>query len=78
MRSSPSSVFAGLLTSWTRLGDALLRSHRDRSLESESVHVFADYDGNHTGDFALSLHKKLREDLQPPSDCVIHSMCHTF
>ena len=57
----------------------------NRSLESKSEYVFA----NHRGEPYLvtsldHLHKKLREDeklrerLQLPKDCVIHSLRHTF
>jgi integrase len=50
-----------------------------RSLESKSEYVFA----NHRGEPYLvtsldHLHKKIREDLQLPTDCVIHSLRHTF
>ncbi|MGH9932242.1 MAG: tyrosine-type recombinase/integrase [Pyrinomonadaceae bacterium] len=31
-----------------------------------------------SSDFPYHLHKKLREDLPLPKDCVIHSLRHTF
>src|SRR5437016_3703514 len=51
----------------------------NRSLESKSEYVF----GNQRGEPYLvtsldHLHKKLRDDLQLPKDCVIHSLRHTF
>ena len=51
----------------------------NRSLESKSEYVFA----NSAGDPYLvtsldHIHKRLRDDLQLPNDCVIHSLRHTF
>lgn len=51
----------------------------NRSLESKSEYVFANYAGKPFLVTSLDhLHKKLRGDLQLPKDCVIHSFRHTF
>jgi integrase len=51
----------------------------NRSLESKSEYVFANQAGNpHLVTSLDHLHKKLRDDLQLPNDCVIHSLRHTF
>jgi integrase len=51
----------------------------NRSLESKSEYVFANQRGDRYLVTSLDhLHKKLREDLQLPKDCVIHSLRHTF
>ena len=51
----------------------------NRSLESKSEYVFANQWGEPYLVTSLDhLHKKLREDLQLPKDCVIHSLRHTF
>ena len=51
----------------------------NRSLESKSEYVFASYAGKPYLVTSLGhLHKKLRGDLQPPKDCVIHSLRITF
>ena len=51
----------------------------NRSLESESEYVFANYAGKPYFVTSLDhLHKKLRGDLELPNDCVIHSLRHTF
>jgi integrase len=51
----------------------------NRSLESKSEYVFANYAGKRYLVTSLDhLHKKLRDDLQLPNDCVIHSLRHTF
>src|SRR5215207_8024979 len=51
----------------------------NRSLESKSEYVFA----NSAGDPYLvtsldHIHKRLRDDLPLPNDCVIHSLRHAF
>jgi len=51
----------------------------NRSLESKSGYVFANYAGNPYLVTSLDhLHKRVRADLQLPNDCVIHSLRHTF
>ena len=51
----------------------------NRSLESKSEYVFANQRGEPYLVTSLDhLHKKLRDDLQLPKDCVIHSLRHTF
>jgi integrase len=51
----------------------------NRSLESKSEYVFANFAGKPYLVTSLDhLHKKLRSDLQLPNDCVIHSLRHTF
>ena len=51
----------------------------NRSLESKSEYVFANQAGNSYLVTSLDhLHKKLRDNLQLPNDCVIHSLRHTF
>ncbi len=51
----------------------------NRSLESKSEYVFANQAGNAYLVTSLDhLHKKLRDGLQLPNDCVIHSLRHTF
>jgi len=57
----------------------------NRSLESKSEYVFANHQGKPYLVTSLDhLHKKLRENekvrehLQLPKDCVIHSLRHTF
>lgn len=51
----------------------------NRSLESKSEYVFANDRGKPYVVTSLDhLHKKLRDDLQLPNDCVIHSLRHTF
>ena len=51
----------------------------NRSLESKSEYVFANDRGKPYLVTSLDhLHKKLRDDLQLPNDCVIHSLRHTF
>jgi len=51
----------------------------NRSLESKSEYVFANYAGKPYLVTSLDhLHKKLRGDLQLPNDCVIHSLRHSF
>lgn len=50
-----------------------------RSLESKSEYVFANHTGNPYRVTSLDhLHKKLRDNLQLPKDCVIHSLRHTL
>lgn len=51
----------------------------NRSLESKSEYVFANRWGEPYLVTSLDhLHKKLRDRLQLPKDCVIHSLRHTF
>ncbi len=51
----------------------------NRSLESKSEYVFANYAGNPYLVTSLDhLHTKVRADLRLPNDCVIHSLRHTF
>jgi integrase len=51
----------------------------NRSLESKSEYVFASQRGEPYLVTSLDhLHKKVRDDLQLPKDCVIHSLRHTF
>jgi integrase len=51
----------------------------NRSLESKSEYVFANRQGAPYQVTSLDhLHKKLRDDLRLPKDCVIHSLRHTF
>jgi integrase len=51
----------------------------NRSLESKSEYVFANSAGHPYLVTSLDhLHKKLRDDLQLPNNCVIHSLRHTF
>jgi integrase len=50
-----------------------------RSLESTSEYVFANQRREPYLVTSLDhLHKKLRDDLQLPKECVLHSMRHTF
>ncbi|HEV7746109.1 MAG TPA: tyrosine-type recombinase/integrase [Pyrinomonadaceae bacterium] len=51
----------------------------NRSLGSKSEYVFANHGGKPYLVTSLDpLHKRLREDLRLPTDCVIHSFRHTF
>jgi integrase len=51
----------------------------NRSLQSNSEYVFASPGGKPYLVTSLDhLHKKLRDDLQLPKDCVLHSLRHTF
>jgi integrase len=51
----------------------------NRSLVSKSEYVFANLaDKPYLVTSLDHLHKKLRDDLQLPKDCVIHSLRHTF
>ena len=51
----------------------------NRSLDSKSEYVFAKYAGKPYLVTSIDhLHMKLRDDLQLPKDCVIHSLRHPF
>ena len=55
------------------------RDAGERSLESKSEYVFSDCAGRvYPATLLDHLHKKLRDDLQLPKDCVLHSFRHTF